>query len=88
LILILIPIAGLVLGVVLWITMRGLGAFNVLGAEAGPYSSRTQDRPEATNLRERIEYMPRGCLLSVVVACGVWVLGWLIALIVGLSLLA
>lgn len=90
-ILVLIPLAGIVLGAVLWVAMRGMGAFNVLGTESGSYTTRSErvrDRPVATNLRERIEYMPRGCVLSVLVACGVWVLGWLIVLIVGLSLLA
>jgi len=87
-ILILIPVAGLVLGLVLWGAMRGLGAFNVLGAEpAGRSHAVTRDRVP-TSIRERIEDMPRAFLLTVIIASGVWVLAWLILLLVGLSVLS
>ncbi|MGH9280168.1 MAG: hypothetical protein ACRD12_18970 [Acidimicrobiales bacterium] len=94
-ILILIPLAGIVLGLILWGAMRGLGAFDSLGGSGsgGSWRAERSDRSEwrdrgSMSLRERVEATPRGCLLSVLVACGVWVLGWLILLVIGLSVLS
>ena len=86
-ILLLIPLAGIVLGVALWGVLRGMGALNVLGVE-GRVPQQTRERREATNLRERIEDIPQGCLIAVIAVTGLWILGWLVVLIIGLSVLS
>lgn len=86
-ILLLIPVAGIVLGVAAWAVLRGMGALNVLGVE-GRVPAETRQRREPSNLRERVEDIPQGCLIAVIVVTGLWVLGWLVVLIVGLSVLS
>ena len=90
-ILLLIPVAGLLLGLGLWAAFRGMGALNVLGVEgSGPMrrDRAYRDRPRPTSIREWFLQIRPGCLVAVIVAAGVWVLGWLIVLIIGLSYLS
>lgn len=91
-ILILVPVVAAMLGVGLWVGLRGLTRLNVLGAEPayGPVARESRSRPRGTGttLRERAEEIPYGCLMAVVIASGVWMVGWLVLLIVGLSLLS
>lgn len=107
-ILLLIPLAGIMLGLGLWAALRGFGALNLPGAEPSsrggggpPWTSRERRdsrermwRPSGsdgyapTGIRERIENLPQGCLFAVIITAGVWVLGWLIVLVVGLSYLS
>ena len=51
----------------------------------GPVSIRTA-APDS--VREWADRIPQGCLIAVIVASAVWVLGWLIFLIYGLNLLS
>jgi len=101
-ILLLIPFGGVVLGVALWLSLRGLGALD-MGAErpvrvsfrerresrgsrerGAPFSF----RPAPEGVREWADRIPQGCLIAVIVATAVWLLGWLIFLIYGLNLLS
>ena len=96
-ILVLIPLAGIALGVGLWALLRGLGALNIPGGDPGGGSrrgdgggggwSRSPTYSAPTSLRERIEDLPQGCLFAVIGVAGIWILGWVILLLVGLSLL-
>ena len=90
-ILVLVPLLCVVVGLILYAGLRATGAF---GAFAGTPSSSsgggrtTTYRSSApSSLRERIEEIPSGWLIAVVAVCGVWILGWLIVLAVGLNLL-
>lgn len=109
-ILVLIPLAGIMLGLGLWAALRSFGALNLPGADSSsgrargaPWTSRQpreqrEPAPRAwgpssesygtTGIRERIESLPQGCLLAVIITAGVWILGWLIVLVVGLSYLS
>jgi hypothetical protein len=95
-ILILIPLVAAGLGVGVWAALRGVGALNFPGADSSSSSwsdspPRWRDRePRATpgSLGERIDQVPRGCLIAVIAAAGVWILAWLVLLVVGLSLLS
>lgn len=95
-ILLLIPFGGLVLGLGLWLSLRGLGALS-LGAERPErvtFRERRQSgerfsfRPGSEGLREWAERIPQGCLIAVILVTALWVLAWLIVLIFGLSLLS
>ncbi len=98
-ILLLIPLGGLVLGLGLWVGLRGLGALSMGGerpARAG-FRERRDDRagrapssfrPAPEGLREWAERVPQGCLIAVIVLTGLWVIAWLIFLIFGLNLLS
>lgn len=87
--LVLIPVAGILLGVGLWLGMRGLGAFDSLDGGGGSPPGRSSWRDRGPlSVRERVQEAPSGCLLSIVIACGVWTLAWLVVLIVGLSLMS
>lgn len=85
--LVLIPVAGVLLGAGLWLGMRGLGAFDSLDGGSPSGRSSWRDRGPLS-VRERIQEAPSGCLLSIVIACGVWTLAWLVVLVVGLSLMS
>lgn len=90
-ILILIPVAATFLGLGLWAAMRGMGALNVLGAEdTGPLLRRRDyaDRPRPASFREWLSSIRPGCLIAVIAASGLWILGWLVVLLVGLSYLS
>ena len=94
-ILLLIPLAGVAVGVGLWGALRAVGSLNLPGADAGPRRSRApraaRERPShlgPLTLSERTENIPQGCLIAVLAVAGIWILGWLIVLIVGLSYLS
>ena len=88
-ILILIPLAGIFVGLALWAVLRGMGIMNVLGAENSGSSWRDRRGYEPpSSMRERIAQIRPGCLIGIIAVCGVWLLGWLIVLIVGLSVLS
>lgn len=99
-ILILIPVAGIVLGVGLWVALRGLGALNMPGSEPGPSRPERRERPMPTattsyyygesssGFRGWLDNIPQWALLTVIGLSGVWILGWLIVLIIGLSMLS
>lgn len=40
------------------------------------------------NLFDRTEGAPRGCLYAIIGVTAVWILGWLVVLIIGLSILS
>jgi hypothetical protein len=86
-ILLLIPLAGIVLGVVLWGVLRGMGVLNVLGIE-GRVAAPSRERREPSNLRERVEDIPQGCLIAVIAVTALWTVGWLVVLLIGLSVLS
>jgi hypothetical protein len=92
-ILVLIPLVGVVLGIGLYAALRSMGALNVLGSEPvtggarSPRLGRERYDPPST-LAERVTSVRPGCLVAIIVATGVWILAWLIALAVGLSLLS
>jgi hypothetical protein len=93
-ILVLVPLIGVVLGVGLYAALRSLGALNVPGTEpaaggaAPSWRTREQRYDPPSNLAERVTSMRPGCLVAIMVATGVWILGWLIVLAIGLSLLS
>jgi hypothetical protein len=106
--LLLIPLVGIVLGVLAYLGLRAAGVFNVLGAEPAPWRAaperaprreRTARRERDTliswprfgygpGLTERFESAPRGCLYAIIGVTAIWILGWLVLLVVGLSLLS
>lgn len=88
----LIPLVAVALGVGLWFLLRGMGALNVPSADPAPgygggYRASTWQASRGGSFRERIDALPQGCLIGVVVVAGLWILGWIVALIIGLSLL-
>lgn len=88
----LIPFAAAALGVGLWFLLRGVGALNVPSADPGTgygggYRASTWQESRGGSFRERIDALPQGCLIAVIVVAGLWILGWGVALIIGLSLL-
>ena len=100
--LLLIPLVGIVLGVLAYLGLRAVGVFNVLGAEPEPRTrgrARTP-RPDreptlswprfgyGAALYERVEGAPRGCLYAIIGVTTIWVLGWLVVLVVGLNILS
>ncbi|MDQ4096939.1 MAG: hypothetical protein M3144_03590, partial [Actinomycetota bacterium] len=92
-ILVLVPLIGVVLGVGLYAALRSLGALNVPGSEpaVGGTTPSWRARPHydtPNTLSERIAGVRPGCLVAVMVATGVWILGWLIVLAIGLNLLS
>ena len=91
-ILLLIPVAGIFLGLGLWAAFRGLGALNVLGADSGGSGRGTRaaryERERPASVREWLAQIRPGCLVAVISVAAVWILGWLIVLIIGLSFLS
>jgi hypothetical protein len=106
--LLLIPLAGIVLGVLAYLGLRASGVFNVLGAEPetrrggrerGSRRERTAVHDRGTliswprfgygpALTDRFEGAPRGCLYAIIAVTAIWILGWLVLLVVGLSILS
>ena len=100
--LLLIPLAGIVLGVAAYLGLRAAGVFDVLGADPEPWRARRERRPGqereprtlwprygfGPNLTERVEEAPRGCLYAIIGVTAIWVLGWLVVLVIGLSILS
>ncbi|MEW6154128.1 MAG: hypothetical protein AB1673_09110 [Actinomycetota bacterium] len=92
-ILVLVPVAAVVVGLALWVALKGMGALTVPGADhagggAGGYGrERFRDQPRPTSLREWVDRVPFGVYVGIIAVSAVWVLAWLIALIVGLSFL-
>ena len=90
-ILLLVPLLCAAVGLILYAGLRATGAF---GAFAGTPSSTsggggTAYRSSApSSLKERIQEIPSGWLIAVIAVCGVWILGWLVVLAVGLNLLS
>ena len=100
--LLLIPLAGVVLGVAAYLGLRAAGVFNVLGGEPEPWRpTREAKRPHpagptsswprfgyGVSLTERAEQAPRGCLYAIIGVTAVWILGWLVVLVIGLNILS
>lgn len=86
-ILLLVPVLCVAVALVLYAGLRATGAFGAF-AGGGGSTSTTYGSAAPSNLRERIQEIPSGWLIAIIAVCGVWVLGWLIVLAVGLSLLA
>jgi hypothetical protein len=98
-ILLLVPLVGAVLGVGLYLVLRAAGVLNVLGSEPAPRSSRStretwgaararRDRSERVTLLDRVDIVPHGCLYGIIAITAIWIIGWLVVLIFGLSLLS
>jgi hypothetical protein len=92
-ILVLVPLVGVVLGVALYVILRGIGVFNILGGEpptreARSYRASGEWRSRGLSLGERLDAVPRGCLIAIIVVAGIWIIGWLVVLLVGLSFLS
>lgn len=102
-ILLLIPLGGLVLGLGLWIGLRGLGALS-MGADARPERTSWRERRQGgergerfsfrsvrsppQGVREWAERIPTGWLIAVIAATGLWIVAWLVVLIFGLNFLS
>jgi hypothetical protein len=86
LILLLVPVLCAAVGLVLYGAMRATGAFGSLDSGGGSARS-APVRSEPVGIRERISDLSPGCLIAVVATAGVWIVGWLIVLAVGLNLL-
>ena len=102
-ILLLIPVAGIVLGLGLWVGLRGLGMPS-MGIDRPQRGDRARGRDSGEGftwrppsfstssggggLREWADRMPAGCLIAVIAVTGLWIVGWLIFLIFGLNLLS
>ena len=87
-ILVLVPLLGVVVGLVLYAALRATGAFGVFaGSEASSTVSRSRASDASSSLGERIRGVSPGCLIAVIAAAAVWILGWFIVLAVGLNLL-
>jgi amino acid transporter len=90
-ILLLVPVFCAVAGVAVYGVLRLTGVLDFASLGTTPQVREPGWRPwrsEATTFRDRIEEIPRGVLLGVIIAAGAWILGWVVVLIVGLSLLA
>jgi hypothetical protein len=89
-ILLLVPVLCAVVGVVLYGALRATGAFGVFASADGASSSRVsrgRSSAEPSSIRERVQNIAPGWLWAVVATAAIWILGWLIILLVGLSLL-
>ncbi len=87
--LLLVPVLCALAGLAIYGGLRLTGVFEIPGASERP-PPREPWRPwksEATGLRERINEIPRGWLLGITITCGVWIVGWVLILAVGLHLL-
>lgn len=93
----LIPIVGVAVGLGLWAVMRGMNALDIPSADPGggyggggrstTRGGSTWSESRGGSFRERIDALPQGCLIGVVVLAGVWIVGWIVVLLIGLSLL-
>ncbi len=98
-ILLLIPVAGLVLGLGLWVGLRRFDALT-LGFDGTDRASRRDRRSggggfslrpgsfRSEGVREWADNLPQGCLIGVIAVSVLWILAWLGLLIFGLSLLS
>ncbi|MDQ3978529.1 MAG: hypothetical protein M3314_03125 [Actinomycetota bacterium] len=93
-ILLLVPVLCAVVGLILYAALRATGAFGEFagslgsGSGSGSGSGRTTYRSSApSGFRERLQEIPSGWFIAVIAVSGVWILGWLIVLAVGLNLL-
>jgi len=59
---------------------------DLFGGDTGT-RGRVTRRRDSTRLGDRLESVPRGCLISAVVGMGIWIFAWLIFLVVGLRFL-
>jgi hypothetical protein len=97
-ILVLVPLVGVVLGVGLYLVLRAAGVLNVLGGDPSPrarggmretWAARPRREPGASvTLADRVDSIPRGCLYAILAVSAVWIIGWLVVLGIGLSLLS
>ncbi|MFN2506843.1 MAG: hypothetical protein ABR540_21960 [Acidimicrobiales bacterium] len=86
-ILVLVPVLCAVAGLVLYAGLRVTGAFGIVGDSDRGDGWRASSRGDLT-LRERVNEIPPGWLLAVIVVASLWILGWLIVLGIGLNLLS
>jgi hypothetical protein len=94
-ILALVPLVGVLVGLGAWFGLRGFGAMDVLGgapAKTG-WREERRERPQdysggLAGVRERIDNLPQGCLWAVIGVSALWVLGWIVLLVIGVSLLS
>ena len=86
-ILLLVPVLCAGAGLALYAGLRATGAFGTV-AGTSPPPARTYTSAPPSGLAERIQAIPSGWLVAVIALCGVWILGWLIVLAVGLNLLS
>jgi hypothetical protein len=90
LILLLVPVVCALAGLAIYGVLKLTGVFEFPGVESRPAVREPGWRPwrsEATGFRARVDEIPRGCLLGVIIAVGVWIVGWLVVLVLGLHLL-
>ena len=85
-ILLLVPLLCAAVGLILYVGLRATGAFGVV-AGGGSSASTTYGSSAPSSIRERIRDIPSGWLIAVIAVSGVWIVGWLIVLAVGLNLL-
>ncbi len=87
-VLLIILLVAAVGGVAAYVIMQFTGVFGT-GREAPQL--RWSDRSDTSSGRfyvpRRLEEVPQGCLVAVVVAMGIWILLWLIVLVIGLRVL-
>ncbi len=88
--LLLVPVLCALAGLVVYAALRVTGVFDFPGAQTAPRVREATWRPwrsEATTFRERLEEIPTGFLLGVIIAAGAWIAGWIVVLVIGLHLL-
>lgn len=90
-ILLLVPVFCVMAGLALYVALRATGAFGMLGGEGQRSDSATSwssGSASPSTLKERVQAVPPGCLLAIAVTAALWIIGWLVVLVVGLSILA
>ena len=85
-VLVIILVVAAVGGVAAYVIMQYSGAGSISSGPSAGARTWTYDRPGG-RVAERIADAPSGCLVSVLVALGVWIVAWLVFLIVGFRVL-
>ncbi len=97
-ILLLVPVAGALVGLALWVALRQVGLLGLppgdtagttggTGGERGyGYGGGGSDR--GSGVRGFLDSLPAGLLVGVIVVSAIWITMWLVALFVGMGILS
>ncbi len=87
-VLLIILVVAAVGGVAAYVIMQFTGVFGTGRDEPRLLrGDRSDTGPGRISVPRRLEEVPQGCLVTVLVAMGIWIVLWLIVLVVGLRVL-
>lgn len=86
-VLVIILVIAAIGGVAAYVIMQFTGVFGTTAEEPRLWRSGGASDERRFSMPRRLEEVPQGCLVSVLVAMAVWILAWLVVLIVGLRVL-